>query len=302
MRRARPALRAHPAGPAPHPAGPSPRARPALRTQPPLRVQPALRALHAEWTKLRTLPSNWLLLAATVVLTFAVGTAAVSSVSTRECASAAACHEDTVKLALTGVWLGQATVLVLGALSMGAEYGTGTVRTTLTAIPRRATVLASKAAVLAAATGIAAGTAILASLVTARWILPINGFTPEAGYPLLSLTDTPTLRAALGSTLCLILIALLGLGLAVLLRDSAAAITTGLGVLYVVPLLSDLLGSPTWKDRLERWAPIPAGLAIRATKDLARLPIGPWPGLGVLAAYALGVLLVGGAIFTRRDA
>ncbi|MFJ1608317.1 hypothetical protein ACIOHS_33800 [Streptomyces sp. NPDC088253] len=87
-----------------------------------------------------------------------------------------------------------------------------------------------------------------------------------------------------------------------LLRDSAAAITTGLGILYVVPLMSDLLGSPTWKDRLERWAPIPAGLAIRATKDLARLPIGPWPGRGVLAAYALGVLLVGGAIFARRDA
>nr|WP_248296999.1 ABC transporter permease [Streptomyces sp. S1D4-11] len=286
MRRARPVLRAHPAGPS-------------LRAHP---AQPALRALHAEWTKLRTLPSSWLLLAATVALTFAVGTAAVSSVSTRECASAVACHEDTVKLALTGMWLGQAIVLVLGALSMGAEYGTGTVRTTLTAIPRRATVLVSKAAVLAAATGIAAGTAILASLATARWILPANGFTPEAGYPLVSLTDTPTLRAALGSTLCLILIALLGLGLAVLLRDSAAAITTGLGILYVVPLMSDLLGSPTWKDRLERWAPIPAGLAIRATKDLTRLPIGPWPGLGVLAAYALGVLLVGGAIFTRRDA
>lgn len=284
------------------------RARPKLRPLRPLsplllsRPLRPLRPLRAEWTKLRTLPSSWLLLAATVVLTLGVGTAAVSSVSTRECASAAACHEDTVKLALTGMWLGQATVLVLGALSMGAEYGTGTLRTTLTAIPHRVTVLASKAAVLAVATGIAAGAAILASLTTARWILPGNGFTPEAGYPLVSLTDASTLRAALGSTLCLILIAFLGLGLAVLLRDSSAAITTGLGLLYVVPLLSGLLGSPTWKDRLERWAPMPAGLAIRATRDLARLPIGPWPGLGVLAAYALGVLLVGGAIFERRDA
>ncbi|MEU9289525.1 ABC transporter permease [Streptomyces sp. NPDC048275] len=259
-------------------------------------------ALHAEWTKLRTLPSSWLLLGATVVMTIAVSTAAVSSVSTRECVTAAACHEDTVKLALTGVWLGQATALILGALSMGAEYGTGTVRTTLTAIPRRTTVLASKAAVLAVSTGIAAAVAITVSLYAARWILPGNGFTPEEGYPLLSLTDTTTLRAALGSTLCLILIALLGLGLAVLLRDSAAAITTGLGLLYVVPLLANLLSSPTWKDRIESWAPMPAGLAIQATRDLARLPIGPWPGLGVLAAYALGVLLLGGAMFRRRDA
>ncbi|MER5828135.1 hypothetical protein ABT086_39475 [Streptomyces mirabilis] len=47
------------------------------------------------------MPSSWLLLAATVALTFAVGTAAVSSVSTRECASAAACHEDTVNVSTT---------------------------------------------------------------------------------------------------------------------------------------------------------------------------------------------------------
>jgi hypothetical protein len=259
-------------------------------------------SFHAEWTKLRTLPSSWLLLAATVVLTIAVGTASVSAVTTRDCLTAAACHEDTVKLSLTGVWLGQATILILGALSMGAEYGTGTIRTTLTAIPRRSRVLASKAAVLATATGAAGTLAIAASLYAARLILPGNGFTPAEGYPLLTLTDPTTLRAALGSVLCLILIAVLGLGLAVLLRDTAGAITLGLGLLYVVPLLADLLGSATWKDRIERWAPMPAGMAIQATRDLARLPIGPWPGLGVLAAYALGLLLVGAAVFRWRDA
>ncbi|MGI3198149.1 hypothetical protein ACRJ4W_04875 [Streptomyces sp. GLT-R25] len=47
---------------------------------------------------------------------------------------------------------------------------------------------------------------------------------------------------------------------------------------------------------------MPAGLAIQATRDLSRLPIGPWPGLGVLAAYALGLLLVAGAAFRARDA
>lgn len=259
-------------------------------------------SLHAEWTKLRTLPSSWLLLAAAVVLTVAVGTAAVSAVTTRVCESAAACHEDTVKLSLTGVWLGQAAVLVLGALSMGAEYTTGTIRTALTAVPRRGTLLTAKSAVLAALTAAAGAVAVCASLLTARLILPGNGFTPEAGYPPPSPADLTTLRAALGSVLCLVLVALLGLGLATLLRDTTRAITTGLGLLYVVPLLADLLGDETWKDRLERWAPMPAGLAIQATRDLARLPIGPWPGLGVLAAYALGLLCVGAAAFRLRDA
>ncbi|MFI6337192.1 ABC transporter permease [Streptomyces sp. NPDC050535] len=259
-------------------------------------------SFHAEWTKLLTLPSSWLLLAATVVLTVAVGTASAAAVTTRDCLTAAACHEDTVKLSLMGVWLGQATVLILGALSLGAEYGTGTIRTTLTAIPRRSRVLVAKAAVLAAVTAAAGVLAITASLYAARLILPGNGFTPAEGYPLHTLTDPTTLRAALGSVLCLILIALLGLGLAALLRDTAGAITLGLGLLYVVPLLADLLGSAAWTDRIERWAPMPAGLAIQATRDLARLPIGPWPGLGVLAAYALGLLLLGGAAFRRRDA
>ncbi|MEU5342357.1 MULTISPECIES: ABC transporter permease subunit [unclassified Streptomyces] len=262
----------------------------------------ALRLLHAEWTKLRTLHSSWWLLAATAVLTVTVGAAAVSAVGTGACPSAAACHEDTVKLSLTGVWLGQATALVLGALSMGAEYGTGTIRTTLTAMPHRVSLLASKAAVLAAMTAAAGTAAILGSLYAGRLILPGNGFTQEAGYPLPSLADGPTLRAAFGSVLCLTLTALLGLGLAALLRDSTGAITLGLGLLYAVPLLADLLGDPSWRDRLERWAPMPAGLAIQATRDLSRLPIGPWPGLGVLAAYALGLLLVAGAAFRVRDA
>lgn len=260
------------------------------------------RTLHAEWTKLRTLPSSWWLLAATVALTVAVGAAAVASVNSDVCPSPAACHEDTVKLSLTGVWLSQSTALVLGALSMGAEYGTGTIRTTLTATPGRWRTVTAKATALATLTAAAGLVAILASLWTARAILPSNGFTAATGYPLPSLTDGPTLRATLGSVLCLTLVSLLGLALATLLRDTTAAITLGLGTLYVVPLLTNILSSPTWQDRLSRWAPMPAGLAIQSTRNLDHLPIGPWPGLGVLTAYAVGLLAVGGVLFRMRDA
>jgi ABC-2 type transport system permease protein len=44
-----------------------------------------------------------------------------------------------------------------------------------------------------------------------------------------------------------------------------------------------------------------AGLAIQATRDLDRLPIGPWAGLGVLAAWAAAAVLAGGVVFTVRD-
>lgn len=87
-----------------------------------------------------------------------------------------------------------------------------------------------------------------------------------------------------------------------LFRDTAGAITLGLGALYVVPLLANIIHSPTWQDRVQRWAPIPAALSIQATKNLDHLPIGPWPGLGVLAAYAVGLLALGGVLFRTRDA
>ena len=246
-------------------------------------------SLHAEWTKLRTLPSTWWLVTATVALTLAVGAAAASSLTTQVCPSPAACHEDTVKLALTGVQLSQALCLVLGVLSMGAEYGTGTIRTTLTAMPGRWRVLASKALALSLLTATAGALAVLSSLGLARLILP----TPA---------DGATLRAAGGSVLILVLVTLLGLSLATLLRDTGGAITLGLGVLYVVPILSRLVNSPTWQHRLQRWTPMPAALSIQATKNLERLAIAPWPGLGVLAAYAVGLLAVGGAAFRLRDA
>ncbi|WP_405950811.1 ABC transporter permease [Streptomyces prunicolor] len=256
-----------------------------------MRWRGSLHALHAEWTKLRTLPSTWWLLAATVALTAAMGAAAASSLTTRVCPTPTACHEDTVKLALTGVQLSQAVCLVLGALSIGAEYGTGTIRTTLTAMPGRWRVLASKAVTLSLLTSAAGVLAVLSALGLARLIFP-------APPPV----DGAMFRAAGGSILILVLVTLLGLSLATLLRDTGGAITLGLGVLYVVPVLSHVINSPTWQHHLQRWAPMPAGLSIQATKNLTGLAIGPWAGLGVLAAYAVGLLVVGGAAFRVRDA
>ena len=258
-----------------------------------MRWRGSLHALHAEWTKLRTLPSTWWLLTATVALTAAMGAAAASSLTTRVCPTPTACHEDTVKLALTGVQLSQAVCLVLGALSIGAEYGTGTIRTTLTAMPGRWRVLASKAVALSLLTSAAGVLAVLSALGLAGLILPA---------PAPTLVDGATLRAAGGSILILVLVTLLGLSLATLLRDTGGAITLGLGVLYVVPVLSHVINSPTWQHRLQRWAPMPAGLSIQATTNLGRLAIGPWAGLGVLAAYGVGLLVVGGVAFRVRDA
>jgi ABC-2 type transport system permease protein len=185
---------------------------------------------------------------------------------------------------------------------MTGEYSSGMIRITLTAVPRRATALAAKAIVL---TGVvlAAGTvAVLGSVLAGRYILSGNGFTGAHGFLPLSLSAGPTLRAAGGSVLYLALIALLSLGLATALRDSGASIAVLLGLLYIVPVLTDLgTLDPVWQHRLQRYGPMTAGLAIQATRNLRKLPIGPWPGLGVLAAWAAAALLAGGLLLRLRD-
>jgi ABC-2 type transport system permease protein len=177
------------------------------------------------------------------------------------------------------------------------------IRITLTAVPRRATALAAKAIVL---TGVvlAAGTAaVLASVLAGRYILPGHGFTAAHGVLVLSLGDGPTLRAAVGSVLYLALIALLSLGLATALRDSGATIAVVLALLYIVPVLTDLgTLDPAWEHRFQAYGPMTAGLAIQATDHLKKLPIGPWQGLGVLAAWAAAALLTGGLLLRLRDA
>ncbi|MGW3462383.1 ABC transporter permease subunit, partial [Streptomyces olivaceoviridis] len=206
------------------------------------------------------------------------------------------------RMALTGVTVGQAVIAVFAVLAVSGEYGTGMIRTTLTAVPNRITVLTTKATVLTTVI-LASGTAaVLASLLVGRSILPGNGFTEAHGYAPLSLADGPTLRAAVGSVLYLVLIALLGLGVATAVREAATAIGIVLGLLYVFPVVTQVVNDPEWQRHLQQISPMTAGLAVQATVHLHELPIGPWAGLGVLAAWAAAALLVGSLLLHRRDA
>ena len=135
-----------------------------------------------------------------------------------------------------------------------------------------------------------------------RLILSGHGFTAARGYPGLSLADGPTLRATIGSVLYLILVALLSLGIATALRDSATSIGMVLALLYLFPALVQVMGNPHWQRLLQQIGPMSAGLAIQATTDLRGLPISPWAGLGVLAAWAAAALLAGGLVLRLRDA
>ena len=257
------------------------------------------RALRAEWTKLRTTRSTPWLAATAVVLTLALSTAVTAAAAPDTTSCAGGC--DATRLSLSGVYLGQVPVVVLAALAVTGEYHTGLIANTLTADPRRLRVLAAKVAVVVT---VVLGTGLLAvagSLAVGRVLLPGNGFNATQGYPPLSPFDSATLRAATGTVLYLGLVALLSLGIGTAARSTTTAITTVLALLYLFPILAQFVPDQHWHARIERYAPMPAGLAVQATYNLDGLPIGPWAGLGVLTIYAGAATLLAAAVFTFRD-
>jgi ABC-2 type transport system permease protein len=239
-------------------------------------------ALHAEWTKARTTGGPGWLLAGIIALTAGLSMAAAA-------AAKAGGAVDLPRLSLTGVQLGQAVVALLAVLIVGNEYSTGMIRTTLTAVPDRIAVLAAKMVLVLASVLLAGAAGVAAGVLVARRFLP---------FPLTG----PALRAAGGSVLYLVLIGLLSVGVAALVRDSAVAIGTVLGLLYLSPILAGIVTDPAWHRHFEQIAPSTAGLMIQTTVGVHSLPLTPWAGLGVLALWAAGALFVGAGRLALRDA
>lgn len=279
-------------------------ARSAARSGQPVRAAGDLRdAMHAEWTKSRTLSSTFWLLLVAAALTIAVSAAAAAAFSCHPggCALAQT-GADPAKLSLTGVSLGQAVVAVLAVMAIGGEYSTGMIRLTLAAMPRRLTVLSAKAAVITGCVIAAAAVAVPGSLLAGRLILPGRGLNTANGYFPLSLANGPDLRAAVGSVLYLALIALLTVGVTTAVRDSATAIGVVLGLLYLFPIVASVIGDHVLSRHLQQIAPMSAGLDVQVTTGVSALPLTPWQGLGVLAAWAAGALLLGAVVLRLRDA
>jgi ABC-2 type transport system permease protein len=252
--------------------------------------------LRAEWTKARTLPSTPWLLIGLVALTVAVGALAAASLHVRDCADPANCGEDFAKLSLAGLWLSQAVAVVIGVLALGNEYGTRMITVTVAAVPGRLRALAGKATVVLVLVVAAAVPGVVAAYALARTIFAGNDF------PLPDAVTAASVRAAGGTVLYLVLVALLALGVAAVVRDTAGALSTVLALLYATPALALVVSDPIWHERLQRFSPLTAGMAIQATTNLDALPIGPWRGLGVLAAWTAVALLAGTVCFLVRDA
>jgi ABC-2 type transport system permease protein len=252
-----------------------------------------LRVLRSEWTKLRSLQSTLWSMLATLLLIVGVGAGYSMIRVTRPPRPGAAGGFDPTAVSLTGVSLAQFAIGVLGVLMITGEYTTGQIRSTLAAVPWRLPVLWGKAVAIAVI-----GIGLCAPAVVAAFLV---GQSILAGARLdTSFAAAGTVRAVAGSALYLTVVGLLGLGLGVLLRSTAAAISALFGLLFVPQLLLGLLPE-TWSDASYRYLPTPAGLAITEVRH-DPISLAPWAGFGLFCGYAALVLALGAWRLWRQDA
>ncbi|MER5542610.1 ABC transporter permease [Streptomyces sp. NPDC002589] len=230
--------------------------------------------LHAEWIKIRTLPS--LLGGLAGILLATTGFSALSA--------AGADGSDPLYSAFFGVSLGQIAAIAFGTTAVAAEFRGGALRLTLSAVPDRRRWFAAKATAIALpalAVGLLTG---LATLLVGKAVLGADGPTWGEG-----------LRGAVGCGLQLMLMALFAAGLAALLRSGVATLSVLIPFVLIVSfVVGDLSGG------VADFLPDRAGqVVLHSSWDGA---LGPWSGLAVTALWAAAALLAGAWRLDRRDA
>ena len=250
--------------------------------------------LRAELAKVRTVRSSYAAVSAAFAANIGFAVLAAALIAPRLSAHDRA-SIDVVELALAGLHLSQIAFGVLGALVITSEYSTGMIRVTLAATPRRRVLLTAKALVLAGLTLITATASTFAAYLAFQAALPARTLTGTA------LSDPGIARAVAGGGLYLTVLALLGFGLGVVLRSSAAAIATLFGLLFVPPLLLELLPG-SWKNIIGPYVPMESGSQVYIAAHRDAVALGPWTGFGVFCLYAATAVLAGLFLATRRDA
>jgi hypothetical protein len=254
--------------------------------------------LRSEWIKFRTVRSTmWSLVTMSVI---AVGLAVIAGLTItgrwNSMSPGDRLSFDPTNVTLTGLVFSQLVIGVLGVLVMSAEYGTGTIRATLAAVPHRPTVLATKSAIFAAVALVVGEALSFIAFLVGQALL-------RSPAPHATLSQPGVLRAVVGGGLVIPVLGLFALGLATIIRHTAGAISAFVGTLLVLPLLVQALPSSIGHP-IAKFLPLQISETLTSVKHTVNQShaLSPWMGFGVLCAYAIGTLVIGGVLMARRDA
>jgi ABC-2 type transport system permease protein len=252
------------------------------------------RAALSEWTKLRSLRSTLYSLLAAGVLTVGVGLVA-SAIIASDWRSAGAVEKATYKplfTSLLGVDLGVLAIGVLGVLVFTGEYSSGMARSTFAAVPKRLPVLWAKTGVYFCVALAVSVPAVLIAFFGGQALLSSEHLQIAFGH-------AGVARAVFGAGFYLTLTGLLGLALGAILRNTAAAIASLTGLLFVIPPLIGILPS-SLSNSINPYLPSNAGEAMMEIGHQAHT-LSPWAGLAVFVGYTVVALGAAAVLLVRRD-
>ncbi|WP_370949346.1 ABC transporter permease [Amycolatopsis sp. cg5] len=253
----------------------------------------------AEWTKLRSVRSTWIVvLAATVV---SVGFSALFSFLTesdyKNLPAGQRADFDAAGVSMVGMNLGLILISVLGVLAVSGEYSTGMMRLTLAITPHRGRVLLSKAVVAGLLSFVLGVLFAAAAFLLGQLILGVN---PD--IPTLGLDGPGVLRSLLGWGAEMAAFALLALSFGVMMRSAAGAIATAIAFIFAPAILGAFL--PAWVQRdILAYFPASAAEQLSTAKlDTGAVTyLGPLTGGGVLLTWVAVALVVAFSLMGKRD-
>jgi ABC-2 type transport system permease protein len=254
-------------------------------------------AMDSEFAKIRSVRSTFWTLLICLLLSVGISVliAAVTSANWDSLSDSSKATMD-MSAVVAGVYFGVLVTGVLGVLVVSTEYGTGMMRTSLTAFPRRGTLFAAKAVVLTLVV------LLLGLIIAFASYALASPFYTKHGVDL-SLSQTANLRALFAVPVYLTLVALMGFGMAFLLRHTAAAISGLVGLLFVIPIITNFLPGTVGKD-VNKIVPSNAGTAMMVThpSTTGTPPLSPLGGLITLLIWAAVLIVPALALFRHRDA
>ncbi|SDF40662.1 ABC-2 family transporter protein [Lentzea fradiae] len=252
------------------------------------------RTVRSEWVKLRSLRSTWY----TLACLFGTGVG-ITSLATGQVAGQYGDLSEAERLAwdptargLIVYIVAQLVFGVLGTLVVTSEFATGLVQSSLAVTPHRTRLLAAKVVVAAVVAVVAGQVLMFVSFLVGQALIA------GQGVPSARLGDPGVLSAVMGGGLYLAAIALLAIGLGTLMRATAGALTTLVGIVFLVPGMAGLF--PAWFQGLLDFWPSQGGAAIFATVPDPAHPH-PWLNLGGMCLGIAAVLVAAFVVFERRD-
>ncbi|OKJ21137.1 ABC transporter permease subunit [Streptomyces sp. CB01580] len=255
----------------------------------PLRPATLTDAITSEWTKIRSVRSTVWTLGVMLTVVLGLGLLITTMITLTDSDLG---DVPELSFGFFGVLLGSICVITLGVLTITSEYGTGLIRTTLTACPSRTRVLTAKAAVFFVLTF--AVTTVSATVVAVVQASLLHGKEPRVD---------DWLRATIGVGLYVALLGLLSLAVGAIVRHSAGAVTIMIGVVLLPLVLGIFMFSRSLAGLREAFLMYSIPSQLSAFYDTSVTGFGPsgWDSLWIMLGVTAVAMGAAYAVLERRD-